>query len=317
MLAASGIGRALGRRPARGAQHAVRTRHPRPLLGHQQPPVRAQFVPRVPDRADRVTAHMAAAEEQRPHRAVQGALTGVHRAAAAPPVLEEPQLTARAQDAADLGEGPRQVSYAAQHQGDHGRVEGLALDRERLRDARDHVDGHVGAQGRGHRQLPQAALRFDGDDLRDRARIVGEVQSVARADLGQRKPFVYQDTGGQRREVGSGYEVKGGGRVGFRLGVYDRTKALVIDPVLVYSTYLGGGPKTSASVSRSTRWATPTSRARTKSMLFPTTPGAFDATFKRWLLTAYVTKLSAGGSSLVYSTYIGGSNDDFGRRHCR
>ncbi|GGX72660.1 hypothetical protein GCM10010510_16580 [Streptomyces anandii JCM 4720] len=126
---------------------------------------------------------MAAAAQQRPHRAVQGALGQAHRPAAAPAVLEEADLAARPQHPAHLAERPGHIAHAAQHQAEHHGVEGLALDRQRLRAARHHVDRDLGTQGRLHRPLPQQPLRFDGDDLRDRAGVAGEVQPVARADL--------------------------------------------------------------------------------------------------------------------------------------
>src|SRR5262249_12992669 len=55
------------------------------------------------------------------------------------------------------------------------------------------------------------------------------------------KPLIYQGMGSARREVDGGYVVIGKDRVGFRVAAYDAGKPLVIDPVLSYSTYLGGG----------------------------------------------------------------------------
>ncbi len=52
--------------------------------------------------------------------------------------------------------------------------------------------------------------------------------------------MVYQDTDGGRREIESGYELNRGGRVNFRVGAYDHSRSVVIDPVLAYSTPLGG-----------------------------------------------------------------------------
>jgi hypothetical protein len=59
-------------------------------------------------------------------------------------------------------------------------------------------------------------------------------------EIRQPKPVVYQDVDGVRRPVSGGYLLDGDSRVGFRLGAYDRTRPLVIDPLLVYSTFLGG-----------------------------------------------------------------------------
>src|SRR5690606_10857669 len=54
----------------------------------------------------------------------------------------------------------------------------------------------------------------------------------------QKKPFVYQEMNGIRKEVAGSYVIDGD-KVGFRVAKYDTTKPLIIDPVLAYSTYLG------------------------------------------------------------------------------
>jgi len=56
----------------------------------------------------------------------------------------------------------------------------------------------------------------------------------------QRRPVVYQEVQGARREIAGDYVLKGAGRVGFQVAAYDRSQPLVIDPVLSYATYLGG-----------------------------------------------------------------------------
>jgi hypothetical protein len=83
-------------------------------------------------------------------------------------------------------------------------------------------------------------LRFQGaDSLRiDRE---GALQlRAAGAEIRQPKPLVYQDTGAGRVEVAGDYVLGRGGEVRFRLGSYDRSLPLVIDPVLVCAGYFGG-----------------------------------------------------------------------------
>ena len=60
------------------------------------------------------------------------------------------------------------------------------------------------------------------------------VLSTPAGPLKQRRPTVYQEVGGARREVAGGYAVEPGGRVRFKLGEYDRSAPLVIDPVMSY-----------------------------------------------------------------------------------
>ena len=60
-------------------------------------------------------------------------------------------------------------------------------------------------------------------------------------EIRQRKPVIYQEAHGSRREVIGGYVLKGERRIGFRVAEYDRRLPLVIDPVaLIYGSYLGG-----------------------------------------------------------------------------
>ena len=127
----------------------------------------------------------------------------------------------------------------------------------------------------------------------------------------QRKPFVYQEVDGVGRAVSGSYVLKGGNRVGFEVGSYDRRKPLVIDPVLVYSTYLGGGGDDQgigvALDSAGRSYLT----GATSSTDFPLTPGAAQ-TLKGGAGDIFVTKLNAAGTAAVYSTYIGGVGSDEG-----
>ncbi len=65
------------------------------------------------------------------------------------------------------------------------------------------------------------------------------VMHTTAGDLSWHKPVAYQEVNGARELVACAY-VRKGGQLGFRLAAYDRTKPLIIDPVLEYSTYLGG-----------------------------------------------------------------------------
>jgi len=64
--------------------------------------------------------------------------------------------------------------------------------------------------------------------------------TTAAGDLVQDAPLAYQEVGGRRVPVAVRYTLLGAGRVGVALGAYDHARALVIDPTLGYSDYLGG-----------------------------------------------------------------------------
>jgi hypothetical protein len=130
------------------------------------------------------------------------------------------------------------------------------------------------------------------------------VLRVNGGELRQSKPLAYQEVAGRRQTVTSRYALNGKD-VGFEVGEYDRSKPLVIDPVLVYSSYLGGsGNDISNSITvdaAGNAYLTGT----TASTNFPTL-NPRQAT-NRGGNDVFVTKLNAGGNALVYSTYLGGT----------
>ncbi|HTK95965.1 MAG TPA: SBBP repeat-containing protein, partial [Terriglobales bacterium] len=125
-------------------------------------------------------------------------------------------------------------------------------------------------------------------------------------ELRQHLPTVYQQSGAKREPVAARYILRAGNEVGIALGNYDKTRALVIDPTLSYATYLGGSGDDfgygivvdgygRAYVAGETRWGFPTKNA------FQGNQPNDDA---------FVTKFSATGGGLIYSTYIGGSDTE-------
>ncbi len=124
-------------------------------------------------------------------------------------------------------------------------------------------------------------------------------------------PVAYQEVAGKRKSVQAKYHISKGNEVCFAVGAYDRSRPLVIDPALVYSTYLGGTKdydwiNALAIDSKGCAYVT----GRTYSTDFPTTPKAFQTQYRE-NQDAFVTKLSADGKSLVYSTYLGGEAYDW------
>ncbi len=132
------------------------------------------------------------------------------------------------------------------------------------------------------------------------------------------KPRMYQEVDGVRREVSGGYVLKGTHQVGFQVAAYDAGRPLVIDPVLFYSTYLGGSGQDRGSGIAVDSAGNAYVTGQTDSINFPTTAGAFRTTFQGsgsfpfLCCDAYVAKLNPTGSGLVYSTYLGGSGPDSG-----
>jgi photosystem II stability/assembly factor-like uncharacterized protein len=124
-----------------------------------------------------------------------------------------------------------------------------------------------------------------------------------------RKPVTYQTIGGTRRLVRSEYRLAGARQVAFSLGAYDRRYPLVIDPSLAYSTYLGGSGFDYGTAIAVSSHGNAFVTGYTSSLDFPTV-NAEQAYFTSYS-GIFVAELAANGESLVYATYLGGSDYDY------
>ncbi len=125
-----------------------------------------------------------------------------------------------------------------------------------------------------------------------------------------RKPLIYQESNGLRREIAGGYTIRENMEVGFRVEGYDDTLPLVIDPILIYSSYLGGsnndeGVGIAVDTSGNAYVA-----GYTNSTNFPTA-SLFQPNYGGGSQDVFITKFNSSGNALVYSTYLGGSSYDY------
>jgi hypothetical protein len=132
--------------------------------------------------------------------------------------------------------------------------------------------------------------------------------TTAAGELREHKPVVYQPASGGRTAVEGGFRIFEDGSVGFRVGAYDRGRELVIDPVLSYSTYLGGSGMDAVRAIAVDSAGNAYVAGYTDSSDFPVA-GAYQSSRKGGV-DAFVAKLNAAGTALVYCTYLGGSYDD-------
>lgn len=140
--------------------------------------------------------------------------------------------------------------------------------------------------------------------------------STAAGEIEWKKPVVYQNIAGVRHEV-AGRFVRSGRRIRFALGAYDRKQELVIDPTLVYASYLGGsdneGARGLAVDSSGNFYIT----GFTFSQNVPHTGGSLQPAYHGGTAfadiggDAFVAKFNSSGA-LVYVTYLGGKSDDSG-----
>ena len=141
------------------------------------------------------------------------------------------------------------------------------------------------------------------------------ILATAAGDVVLHKPYAYQETAEGRREVAANFVQHGQNLVGFRVAPYDTRQPLIIDPVtMVYSTYLGGTNKDFANAiavdAAGNAYITGfTLSKQTDPNPFPLKnpyQGTFLATGANAQET-FITKLDPNGSSLIYSTYLGGT----------
>jgi len=149
----------------------------------------------------------------------------------------------------------------------------------------------------------------------------GEMEVVVKNSKGeesialiQHKPIVYQEIDGKRKELDGGFLIlkndKDKAVYAFNVPDYDKTRPLIIDPVLVYSTYLGGSGNDWGYGIAVDSSGNAYVIGATDSTDFPT-QNAFQRTYGGGIFDVFVTKLNSSGS-LVYSTYLGGSGYDWG-----
>jgi hypothetical protein len=157
------------------------------------------------------------------------------------------------------------------------------------------------------------ALEFEGAENMTLSAQGDLLLSTAGGPIRFEKPVLYQERGANRESIAGEYVWKGTHRVGFRVAAYDATRPLIIDPVLSYATYLGGSAFDAGEDivvdQNGSAYVTGWTESPDFPTKFPLQPGhAADYVSG----DAFVAKLTADGTALVFSTYLGGTGSDFG-----
>ncbi len=154
------------------------------------------------------------------------------------------------------------------------------------------------------------ALNFEGVDELKLDAAGNLLLRTPAGEVTQHAPVIYQEADGIRQIVSGRYLIKDKHEVGFEVAAYDVSRPLMIDPVVQYSTNLGGsdldGGNGIAVDAKGNAYVT----GRTGSVDFPV-ENFFDGTLSG-SSDAFVTKFTTDGSALVYSTQVGGRFSDFG-----
>jgi RHS repeat-associated protein len=182
----------------------------------------------------------------------------------------------------------------------------------------DSLDGQLKrtytvAPGRDPRQIRwryQGAQGVTVDPASGDLQISVPISATASMTMTEQAPVAWQLVDNDYVMVPVQYAVERNGRVGFTVGAYDATKPLVIDPVLVYSTYLGGSGDDEAQDVAVDNAGNVYVIGHTVSNDFPVGNPAQGGRSGNY--DVFVTKLNPEGTSIVYSTYLGGSNVDLG-----
>ncbi|MCL4522685.1 MAG: Ig-like domain repeat protein [Acidobacteria bacterium] len=160
-----------------------------------------------------------------------------------------------------------------------------------------------GAEPRAIRMTVQGAKKLE---VNKRGNLVVQ---TGQGRVVMHKPVAIQGAGGGARSVECSYTLDKNGEAGFALGEYDANKPLRIDPVLSYAAQIDGDVRAIAIDSAGNSYLA----GFTSSVNFPTTPGALQsskagASFE----DAFIAKLDASGTTLLFATYLGGSSVDLG-----
>lgn len=134
-------------------------------------------------------------------------------------------------------------------------------------------------------------------------------------EVKEQAPYCYQEINGQKVTVPSKYIIDANGNIGFSFpNGYDKSLQLVIDPVLVFATYSGGTGGGSGFYSYSTTYdqlGNMYAGSGAQNAGWPTTVGvSYQATWAA-LNDVGINKYNATGNTLIYSTYYGGSGQDY------
>ncbi len=179
----------------------------------------------------------------------------------------------------------------------------------------------------------QIRLSFEGVDGMRIDHEGNLILTVAGGEIVQKAPRIYQRVDGQERPVAGRYMISDEHRtvatglheprdlkqtVGFQLADYDRKHALTLDPVLIYSTFLGGGDGYTPRYGELQEFGSAIAVDRAGNAYI--TGGTYSPNFPAINsiypnlggCDAFVTKLDANGQGPVYSTYLGGTDSDSG-----
>ncbi|MGD1213627.1 MAG: SBBP repeat-containing protein [Terriglobales bacterium] len=173
----------------------------------------------------------------------------------------------------------------------------------------------------------QIALSFQGASAHIVSGDSGDsgdlILSTANGDVRFHAPHVYQpaalQSGNAEKTIAGGFRQLAGNKIGFTIGDYDHSRELVIDPVLSYSTYLGGGGESLVKIAVDAADNIYLAGSTTSAYFFPIptnndNPSPPLQTKLNGAQNLFIAKINPspqlGYPQLLYATYLGGSGTD-------
>ncbi len=160
-----------------------------------------------------------------------------------------------------------------------------------------------------HANPAQIRLKIEGANSLHTAPSGDLLIATAAGEVRLQRPEIYQlaENRREREKVAGSYALVSNNEIILQLGPYDSNRALIVDPVVQYSTFLGGTTSDSAAGifvdTNGNAYVTGT----TSSSDFPVTNGALQSNLRGTHSNVFVSKLTPNGSTLLYSTYVGGT----------
>jgi len=157
--------------------------------------------------------------------------------------------------------------------------------------------------------VSQLVMKFEGQD---EVTVTDEGELLIKTSIGEikhNKIFAYQEVNNEKIEIECSFFESKTNQFNFELGEYDTSKPIIIDP-LIWSTFIGGGADEFSNSIELDYNDNVIITGFTKSSDFPTASGIYDETHNGGGWDVFVSKISNDGSSLLWSTFIGGTNND-------
>ena len=163
----------------------------------------------------------------------------------------------------------------------------------------------------------ESVLQADGSLKHLLGPAVGEGDDMTGAwgHIIEAAPFAFQMNGSKMEEVDCAYHLEaaenGAFRVTYDLGQYDQSRPLIIDPEIEFASYVGSSADSWGFTAAYDDEGRLIGGSGVRAAGYPTTAGAFDATYNGGDFDFGISVFSPDGTALEYSTYIGGANLDY------